>query len=103
MLPHSHATIGPIGIGWAFCVFPPKSTCLNSPTLRTYLIFHTTFSTDQVAHEHSVKIWGFRGPLGAFVAAWGGFCMLTSAPFDNWWPNSFGPKLCERQGRADHG
>jgi len=55
-----------------------------------YLILHTTFSTDQVAHEHSVRIWGFRGPLGAFVAAWGGFCMLTSAPFDNWWHNSFG-------------
>src|SRR5215467_8397912 len=55
-----------------------------------YLILHTTFSADQEAHENSVKIWGFRGPLGAFVAAWGGFCMLTSAPFDNWWHNSFG-------------
>jgi len=55
-----------------------------------YLILHTTFSADQVARDNSVKIWGFRGPLGAFVAAWGGFCMLTSAPFDNWWHNSFG-------------
>ena len=55
-----------------------------------YLILHTTFSTGPVAHEHSVRIWGFRGPLGAFVAAWGGFCMLTSAPYDNWWHNSFG-------------
>jgi len=55
-----------------------------------YLILHTTFSTDPVAQEHSVRIWGFRGPLGAFVAAWGGFCMLTSAPYDNWWHNSFG-------------
>ena len=24
------------------------------------------------------------------MAAWGGFCMLTSAPYDNWWHNSFG-------------
>lgn len=55
-----------------------------------YLILHTTFSGDAEAVENSVQIWGFRGPLGAFVAAWGGFCMLTSAPFDNWWHNSFG-------------
>jgi len=26
---------------------------------------------------------GFRGPLGCFIAAWGGIAMLTSAPFDN--------------------
>ena len=55
-----------------------------------YLILHTTFSRDSTARDHAVKIWGFRGPLGAFIAAWGGFCMLTSAPFDNWWHNSFG-------------
>ena len=55
-----------------------------------YLILHTTFSRDSAARAHAVKIWGFRGPLGAFIAAWGGFCMLTSAPFDNWWHNSFG-------------
>jgi|HubBroStandDraft_6_1064221.scaffolds.fasta_scaffold10002_2 hypothetical protein len=54
-----------------------------------YLILHTTFAPD-AAGEHSVQIWGFRGPLGAFISAWGGFCMLTSAPFDNWWHNSFG-------------
>jgi hypothetical protein len=54
-----------------------------------YLILHTTFAPD-VTRKHSVQIWGFRGPLGAFIAAWGGFCMLTSAPFDNWWHNSFG-------------
>src|SRR3981081_2537018 len=40
--------------------------------------------------ENSVKIWGLRGPLGAFIATWGGFCMLTSAPFDNWWHESYG-------------
>jgi hypothetical protein len=55
-----------------------------------YLILHTTFSRNGTARAHAVKIWGFRGPLGAFIAAWGGFCMLTSAPFDNWWHNSFG-------------
>jgi hypothetical protein len=40
--------------------------------------------------ETSVKLWGFRGPLGAFLAAWGGVAMLTSAPFDDWWHNAYG-------------
>jgi hypothetical protein len=56
----------------------------------TYLIFSTTFSHDPHARDTSVGVWGFRGPLGAFVTAWGGVTMLTSAPFDNWWHNSFG-------------
>jgi hypothetical protein len=55
-----------------------------------YLILHTTFAGDDASKENSVKIWGLRGPLGAFIAAWGGFCMLTSAPFDNWWHDSYG-------------
>ncbi len=37
-----------------------------------------------------MKIWGFRGPLGAFIAVWGCIAMLTSAPFDNWWHNAYG-------------
>jgi hypothetical protein len=55
-----------------------------------YLILHTTFMGDNALKQSSVRIWGMRGPLGAFIAAWGGFCMLTSAPFDNWWHQSFG-------------
>jgi hypothetical protein len=55
-----------------------------------YLILRTTFVGDAESKEKSVKIWGLRGPLGAFVAAWGGFCMLASAPFDNWWHESYG-------------
>jgi hypothetical protein len=55
-----------------------------------YLILHTTFARGAAADDHSVRVFGFRGPLGAFIAAWGGFCMLTSAPFDSWWHNSFG-------------
>ncbi|MGA8145566.1 MAG: hypothetical protein WB987_16895 [Candidatus Acidiferrales bacterium] len=56
----------------------------------TYLIFSTTFSREVGAETASVKVWGFRGPLGAFLTAWGGVTMVTSAPFDNWWHNSFG-------------
>src|SRR5262249_15298788 len=38
----------------------------------------------------SVKIWGLRGPIGAFISAWGGVAMLASAPFDDWWHNAYG-------------
>jgi hypothetical protein len=58
-----------------------------------FLILTTTFGHSPAAHQRraaSVKIWGFRGPLGAFIAAWGGFAMITSAPFDNWWHNAYG-------------
>ena len=37
-----------------------------------------------------MRVLGFTGPLGAFLAAWGGVAMLTSAPFDNWWHNAYG-------------
>ena len=60
--------------------------CLTS----AYLIFSTTWGHDPAAKAASVKVWGFRGPLGAFLACWGGVVMVTSAPFDNWWHNSFG-------------
>jgi|HubBroStandDraft_5_1064220.scaffolds.fasta_scaffold00422_6 hypothetical protein len=55
-----------------------------------YLILSTTFlrSPDKVAN--AVHAFGFGGPLGAFLAAWGGVAMLTSAPFDNWWHNAYG-------------
>ena len=55
-----------------------------------YLIFFTTFGNDAAARAASVRVLGFRGPLGAFLAAWGGIAMLTSAPFDNWWHNAYG-------------
>jgi hypothetical protein len=55
-----------------------------------YLIFFTTFGHNAAARAASVGVWGFHGPLGAFLTAWGGATMLTSAPFDNWWHNSFG-------------
>jgi hypothetical protein len=56
----------------------------------TYLILTTTFGKNRAKQELSIQIWGFYGPLGAFVALWGGLTMLTSAPFDDWWHNAFG-------------
>jgi hypothetical protein len=62
-----------------------------SGTAYGYLIFRTTFDSAAVGlRDASVKIFGLRGPLGAFIAGWGGITMLTSAPFDNWWHNAYG-------------
>lgn len=55
-----------------------------------YLILSTTFQKSSPLRAASVRVWGFRGPFGAFLAAWGGIAMLTSAPFDNWWHNAYG-------------
>lgn len=55
-----------------------------------YLILSTTFDTDSPLRRSSVRVLGFRAPLGAFIGAWGGLTMLTSAPFDNWWHNAYG-------------
>src|SRR5262245_52501032 len=56
----------------------------------TYLILTTTFGKNRARQEFSIRVWGFYGPLGAFVALWGGLTMLTSAPFADWWHNAFG-------------
>ena len=53
-----------------------------------YLIISTTFAG--AAQQATVRIWGFRGPLGAFICAWGGIAMIASAPFDDWWHNAYG-------------
>jgi hypothetical protein len=55
-----------------------------------YLILATTFQEDSPLRGVSVSMWGFRGPLGAFICAWGGVAMITSAPFDNWWHGAYG-------------
>jgi hypothetical protein len=60
-----------------------------------YLMLVNTFgrSREQGAKEQkaaSVNVLGFRAPLGAFIAAWGGIAMITSAPFDNWWHSAYG-------------
>jgi len=55
-----------------------------------YLILSTSLNGASLLKRVSVKIWGFRGPLGAFIAAWGGIAMITSAPFDDWWHRAYG-------------
>jgi hypothetical protein len=55
-----------------------------------WLIFTTTLSRIPAERNGAVRIWGFYGPLGAFLCCWGGAAMVTSAPFDNWWHAAYG-------------
>jgi hypothetical protein len=55
-----------------------------------YLIFSTTFGDSAKLKAESVTVLGFKAPLGAFIAAWGGIAMIASAPFDNWWHAAYG-------------
>ena len=54
------------------------------------LALRTTFRGSEAERDASVRFWGFRAPLGAWLCIWGSFAMLTSAPFDNWWHNAYG-------------
>jgi hypothetical protein len=50
----------------------------------------TTFAGTSEQRAVAVRFWGFRAPLGAWMAIWGTLAMLTSAPFDDWWHNAYG-------------
>ncbi len=52
-------------------------------------VIHTFFA-GQARRDSSVRVWGARAPLGAWVAIWGALAMVTSAPFDDWWHNAYG-------------
>jgi hypothetical protein len=54
------------------------------------LALKTTFAGTEAERAVAVRFWGFLAPLGAWVAIWGTFAMLTSAPFDNWWHAAYG-------------
>ena len=55
-----------------------------------WLALRTTFAGSTEDRAASVRFWGFRAPLGAWVCIWGTFAMLTSAPFDDWWHSAYG-------------
>ena len=55
-----------------------------------WLALKTTFAGTPEERGAAVRFWGFRAPLGAWVAIWGALAMLTSAPFDDWWHNAYG-------------
>jgi hypothetical protein len=87
-------------IGRDAFITPPHITVYMCAVLAAimsgYLLFTATFGRAGNSEEIravSVGVLGFRAPLGAFIAAWGGIAMLTSAPFDNWWHAAYGVDL----------
>ncbi len=55
-----------------------------------WLVIRTTFFGTAGDRAATVKLWGLRAPLGAWLTIWGCLAMLTSAPFDNWWHDAYG-------------
>lgn len=56
-----------------------------------YQVLYTTFKGKAGEKAKSVKVWGFfYSSLGALFCIWGAMMMLTSAPFDDWWHNTYG-------------
>ncbi|KAF0181451.1 MAG: hypothetical protein FD161_124 [Limisphaerales bacterium] len=55
-----------------------------------WLALRATFFGSQTGRATTVRFWGARAPLGAWISIWGCFGMLTSAPFDDWWHNTYG-------------
>jgi len=46
-----------------------------------WMALATTFAGSPTDRAATVRFWGFRAPLGAWVVVWGTIAMLTSAPF----------------------
>ncbi|MFD2935714.1 hypothetical protein [Spirosoma flavum] len=56
-----------------------------------YQILNLTLTKNHPGRAAAVPFWGiFYGPLGAMFCVWGALAMLTSAPFDDWWHNTYG-------------
>ena len=55
-----------------------------------WLALRATFFGSATERAATVSFWGARAPLGAWCSIWGCFGMLTSAPFDDWWHNTYG-------------
>ena len=56
-----------------------------------YQILNLTLTNNHPGRDGAVHFWGvFYGSLGAMFCVWGTLAMLTSAPFDDWWHNTYG-------------
>lgn len=56
----------------------------------SYTILRTTFAGSASEVAWSVRVWGFRGPLGAWITLWGVLTLLFAVPLDNWWHDAYG-------------
>jgi hypothetical protein len=85
-----HTTIGRDGL-----LSPPHDLVyLGAIVCGGFSAWHVlsvTFFGTPAEKEANVKFWGiFYGSLGALFCIWGAIAMLTSAPFDDWWHNTYG-------------
>jgi hypothetical protein len=55
-----------------------------------YLILGTTFGKGLWSKAESTRIWGFYGPLGAFLGVWSAATLLVLTFLDDWWHLAFG-------------
>ncbi|MCF0050185.1 hypothetical protein LXM25_08965 [Dyadobacter sp. LJ53] len=93
------------GLIWDICwhMSIGRDGLLSPPHLVIYLgavvaglfsgfeILRKTFWGNNLEKAASVKIWGFfYSSLGSLFCVWGALAMLTSAPFDDWWHNTYG-------------
>jgi hypothetical protein len=67
-----------------------QAAALLSAIVFLWFIIRSTSSHDPAVVGNSVRIFGLRAPIGAFIAAWGAATMAASVPFDNWWHNAYG-------------
>ena len=62
-----------------------------SGLFSAYQILSLTFTKNHPGRATAIPFWGiFYGSLGAMFSVWGALAMLTSAPFDDWWHNTYG-------------
>jgi hypothetical protein len=93
------------GLIWDICwhISIGRDGLLSPPHLVIYLgaviaglfsgyeILRKTFRGSDDEKAISVKVLGFfYSSLGALFCVWGAVAMLTSAPFDDWWHNTYG-------------
>lgn len=56
-----------------------------------YQVLKVSFWGSTAEKGQNVNFWGvFYGSLGNLFSIWGALAMLTSAPFDDWWHNTYG-------------
>ncbi|MBC7399249.1 MAG: hypothetical protein H7289_04830 [Mucilaginibacter sp.] len=64
---------------------------VTSGLFSGYYVLRLTFAGRNEEKQQSINFWKvFYGSLGALFCIWGAFTMITSAPFDDWWHNTFG-------------
>lgn len=63
---------------------------LTPALLFAWQSLRVTFQGPASDRAATVSFWGARAPFGAWVTLWGALAMVASAPFDDWWHNTYG-------------